>query len=645
MVKLFRILLALVWIGGFGGLLPAQTNQPDKLTSAHIIRPDKDFRDDPGSIIKRFVDPLTHQDRRSIRSLLNSDQEHASSIAPVLTPEKPVYIHYSRRLGTNQHDFNYVLEDGKVFVNYETPYDPSKMPQVKIRPIDGGEDIPFLIRTFLYPRELSGENGTLDILIRMPIIFEPEIEIQSVSLGVKGTDFRISSSATADTITVSIPIQRRDLESAMKTPGEALQVLVEGVVKLKDYDVLPSYRFRNIDDVELDSHLIGIARLISGRDYWGEQELRKIEEIATNIRRQESDSYKQVLLANRFASDRIRYFRNSMRRTAIQVLTEGIGDCDDYTRVMISILRALGIPCKVAIGYLYDFNSLGVHAWVQLALPTKNGKMHWFISDPTLASVTTEKDYFVQFRNRVYLYPLKFDVRGRNLPVDESTDILLNWRGKDEGKLSPQAFQTIIASFEEDLQKSVASKAIELRQAKATMTREFLFAAGSDYILTDRVVVPDRSRLQTKLTSDEKLVLELGVVDDDFDLEGEREKQVLEEVRSTYQRLRQALFKGMDARYCLELSYIRDKYTDRLQKVSLQVCRYLLEEHFQRVMEACEKENLLTKSEVERIDRIYQLSAGKNMYYLQELARRRNMIASPEPVVEMGAGEETGDRP
>src|SRR5512140_296961 len=100
----------------------------------------------PGSIIKRFVDPLTRQENRPIRSLLNSDQEHASSIGPVLTPGQPVYVRYFQSQKPGPDEVNCILEDGRIFVNYDEPHDLMRMPGLRIRPVDGKTKIPFLVR-------------------------------------------------------------------------------------------------------------------------------------------------------------------------------------------------------------------------------------------------------------------------------------------------------------------------------------------------------------------------------------------------------------------------------------------------------------------------------------------------------------------
>jgi hypothetical protein len=47
-----------------------------------------------------------------------------------------------------------------------------------------------------------------------------------------------------------------------------------------------------------------------------------------------------------------------------------------------------------------------------------------------------------------------------------------------------------------------------------------------------------------------------------------------------------------------------------------------VERHFEKVVDALKKELLLSEEEAARLSKLHQLCAGKNLYYLQELARR-----------------------
>jgi hypothetical protein len=611
--------LALVLMGGLFAGVPVQGQDLERIDL-----------DQPGSIIRRFVDPLTRQEHRPIRSILTSDAEHASSIAPVLTPGKPVYIrYYQNQKSATLEDYNYVLEDGRVFVNYEDPYDTARMPVVKMRPVDGKTRIPFLVRTILKPTEPIAEASSLYAFVRLPIIFAPRLEVRRVLVAGKRTDFRLTSGPDDACYTLTVPLN--ELEGG-RTLRQA-EVVLEGTITLNDYQVLNPTQFKDFDET-IEQRLRGVATSIASRDYFGETEREIIAKLADEIRQVTTTQYQQLVLAHRVTASKINYFQNNMQRTAVQVLTEGIGDCDDYSRVMVTILRSLGIPGRIAIGYLYDFNSMGAHAWVEAALQTKSGKPHWFICDPTLASASADKDMFIQFRNRIYLYPLRFDIKVQNLGCDSRTEILLNWNGKEkEQKLPPAALAALVNSFNESVRASFDQRLVELQQQDLILRRQFLFTPGSSYILTDRAITPDRSHLTLSLDSEERLVAELSVNDDDLDLDSSQDQQVVALLRQAYQNLKQVPFEGSEARHSLEFAYFRDRYSDRLQRVRLRVCRYLVEQHLRPIVESFRKTGLLVEPEAGRILALHQVASGRNLYFLQELARQQPE-RKPLPVTE-----------
>ncbi len=590
----------------------------------HLAPVDKDFSDQPGSIIRRFVDPLTRQERRLYRSVLSSDTEHADSVAPVLTPDTPVYIHYDERVKDAHNSRNYILEEGRVFMNYECPFDPEKAPVLKIRPIDGGSKVPFLIRLQLTPREGRAINSSLDIDFRLPAIFSPQVDVRSVTSGNEALEFLVQPRPNCDDFNLRVNLPKTRGDSSTEGQAESLRLLIEGTIALKEYSTLPSQRFEKAPtEVDYPPPLRVTGRLLPDRDYRGAEERARIGEIVQSIQNAADSRYQQLVLAHRYASEQIRYYQNSMQRTPVQILTEGVGDCDDFCRVLIALLRAMGIPAKLTIGYLYDFNNMGPHGWVEAALPDKDGNLRWFICDPTLASVSPDKDYFVQFKNRIYLYPLRFNVAIHNLAADKQVEILLNWQEKEDRRQFPTTvLNFVLDSFTANLQDSLSTTAQTLRTGNLLVPREFRFALGSRYILADRAITENRTRLQLFLEGDESIALEIGVLDDEYDLSSEADRQTLELLKTVYQQLKDNPFQNTEAPYCLDLTYTRDSHSDRLQKVRLHICRYLVEQHFKRVLSLLEKQNLLNEPQAQRIQSLYDICSGKNLYYLQELARR-----------------------
>jgi transglutaminase-like putative cysteine protease len=648
------------WLAGMAGLLFAAAMAADRApaTGFRPVVADEDGSRGPGSIIKRYVDPLVQPQTGKIRSPMTSDEEHATSAGPVLTLGRPVFIHTVRSMATRRDEKNFILESGRIFMNYEEPFESEKAPQLMIRSIDGGRNIPFVIRTLLYPRPANAEEGSVEISFRLPLIFQPRMSVEFASLNNRKVSYRLSAAQGSDTFVVSIPVSKRDLESARSRPaqeGEAptapepVQVFVGGVITLQDYEPDPPGKFAPISSLPPDNQYIGISRLIAGRDFGSEDEKKEMTGLSASVTADASNVFDGVKRLNRYSAANVRYFRNSMKRTAAQILREGFGDCDDYTRVLTTLLRAQGIPCKAAVGYLYDFNHFGAHAWVEAALPLKSGGVQWFLCDPTLASAAEDPDYFVQFKNRIHLYTVTINVRTLNLPVDEVNDILLNWYEKGKPQpVAPQAFPTIFNAFRSDLARSLQESVSAIRSANQELRREFLFDPGSKYILLDRpapqklppitdIRNPDlvirfqnagqdaTARFQIKLDSTEDLIYELGVIDEDFYLESSGEGRVIAYIEGLFRSLKQSFFQGADSTHNLEMTYTRDRHTDRLQKVSLRVGRYLVEQDFGKIVELSRNQGLLSSDEVLRLEQFNQICHGRNFYFLQELARFKSL--------------------
>jgi len=62
-------------------------------------------------------------------------------------------------------------------------------------------------------------------------------------------------------------------------------------------------------------------------------------------------------------------------KSCLETLEDGTGDCDDQSILLISLLRAAGIPSWLAFGVLYDGgnDAWGAHAWAEVYMPLADG--------------------------------------------------------------------------------------------------------------------------------------------------------------------------------------------------------------------------------------------------------------------------------
>lgn len=70
--------------------------------------------------------------------------------------------------------------------------------------------------------------------------------------------------------------------------------------------------------------------------------------------------------------------------TAAQALAQGSGVCQDYSHILLSLLRSRGIPCRYVTGMLLGEGAS--HAWVEVL---EDG--HWLALDPTNNQIVTDQ--------------------------------------------------------------------------------------------------------------------------------------------------------------------------------------------------------------------------------------------------------------
>jgi hypothetical protein len=76
-------------------------------------------------------------------------------------------------------------------------------------------------------------------------------------------------------------------------------------------------------------------------------------------------------------TDYQKYYR--LQQTALETLRDKKGVCDEFANLGAAILRAKGIPTRLAIGITFDGRAWGNHAWIEVYQPN----IGWIPSDPT----------------------------------------------------------------------------------------------------------------------------------------------------------------------------------------------------------------------------------------------------------------------
>jgi hypothetical protein len=530
---------------------------------------------------------------------------------------------------------------------YDLPaYGPFEMPVLRIRPIDGGQEVPLLIRAVLYPVAGADGDGSLEIMLPAPAIFNPKLETRSAWIGAKPVEVKLRYSPRSGAFQLRIPIAASDLLSS-EGSARPISVIIVGALSLRVYDPLPASKFTEVASRPQAPELTPLTTLVAGRDFQHPSEAEEIRSAAHDIVAAANSNLQRVVAVNEHVGNTVRYLQNPIHRIPAQILEEKIGDCDDRSSLMVALLRAIGISCRQAKGFLYDFNRFGLHAWVEVALPTRQNEIHWFICDPTASSLVFSDDpddRFVQTKSRLYLYPIQPVVKVNHRHLRHSTDILLNV-GKAWANDRPTAsgVRDFVEGITGGVNRELDDRAGALVRADLMIRRELPLSPGSRYLVAERTITEGCSRLMTSLEHQELLSIELMSTGQGSDLHDEPEQQIIDAMRSAYDQLSWLLFGGFPAHHCLDLIYSRDPRSDRLQRVTLSFHRYLVENYLEAITRRLRKEGLLTEDDSAVLGSLHEISGGANLYHLQERARRKVGIREPATVSNRHRGKPTID--
>ena len=108
----------------------------------------------------------------------------------------------------------------------------------------------------------------------------------------------------------------------------------------------------------------------------------KIEDEATTITEGCAPGYDQVEAVRRWIHENLKYEYGVSEATtdALDTLEAGAGVCRDFSHVGIALTRALKIPARLVVGYLYQLDPMDMHAWFEAFVDGR-----WYTFDATQA--------------------------------------------------------------------------------------------------------------------------------------------------------------------------------------------------------------------------------------------------------------------
>ncbi len=105
-----------------------------------------------------------------------------------------------------------------------------------------------------------------------------------------------------------------------------------------------------------------------------------LEKLAQEITNGVAPGYDQVDAIRAWIRDHIqyRYGVSNGSTSATDTLRDKAGVCRDFSHIGISLCRALRIPARMAVGYLYQLDPMDLHAWFEAFIDGR-----WFTFDAT----------------------------------------------------------------------------------------------------------------------------------------------------------------------------------------------------------------------------------------------------------------------
>ncbi|GAB4026283.1 transglutaminase domain-containing protein [Spirosoma koreense] len=106
----------------------------------------------------------------------------------------------------------------------------------------------------------------------------------------------------------------------------------------------------------------------------------QLGDLATQITENVNPGYDQAEAIRKWIHEHVRYEygTSNASTSAVDTATNRVGVCRDFTHLGISLCRALNIPARMVVGYLYQLDPMDLHAWFEAYVDGR-----WFTFDAT----------------------------------------------------------------------------------------------------------------------------------------------------------------------------------------------------------------------------------------------------------------------
>ncbi len=175
---------------------------------------------------------------------------------------------------------------------------------------------------------------------------------------------------------------------------EETEIKVTGYISTSIKQEITHEDVGDIDDIdldmgyaEIDDEQLKYEDLLEPAIYW-EVDAEAIKEKADELKEEKTNVYDIVLSDYTFITENVDYDNlkvgvSNQRNGALSTLNGGSSVCMEFADLLITLLRAQGIPARAAFGYGFDPRSEGEteegHQWIEVYMPG----VGWVPVDPT----------------------------------------------------------------------------------------------------------------------------------------------------------------------------------------------------------------------------------------------------------------------
>ncbi|GAB3539741.1 transglutaminase domain-containing protein [Spirosoma fluminis] len=102
--------------------------------------------------------------------------------------------------------------------------------------------------------------------------------------------------------------------------------------------------------------------------------------LATQITEGAEPGYDQVEAIRKWIHDHVtyQYGASDVSTSAVDTAANRVGVCRDFTHLGMALCRALNIPARMVVGYLYELDPMDLHAWFEAFVDDR-----WYTFDAT----------------------------------------------------------------------------------------------------------------------------------------------------------------------------------------------------------------------------------------------------------------------